>query len=102
MYRAPSGHPRSTSGIDRGQEIVLDKTTGVALLAGARAQAVFERCQRADPTTVLDEDTPHRARNVQGRDPPPAPGRESPADHEDDEERMTRHHGVREQPVEHP
>src|SRR2546427_10785152 len=98
----PVGTPRRQSpGIDGGQEVLLDETAGVSLLAGARAQAVFERCQRADPATVLDEDTPQRARDVNDRDPSPAPREKAAEHHEQNEQRVERDNGVREQPVDH-
>src|SRR2546422_295410 len=53
------------------------------------------------PATVLDEDAPQRARDGNDRDPSPAPREKAAEHHEQNEQRVERDNGVREQPVDH-
>src|SRR2546425_5121644 len=83
--------PRQSGRVQRREDVVLDEPAGVAFEAGAPAQGILERRERAHPALVLDHGPPDSAGEVQPREPTPAPG-EEPAQHHEAHERRVRQH----------
>src|SRR3989442_1568655 len=83
--------PRQSGRVQRREDVVLDEPAGVAFEAGAPAQGILERRERAHPALVFDHGPPDGAGEVQPRQPTPAPG-EEPAQHDEAHERRVCQH----------
>ncbi len=73
--------------IDSWNDVVLDKSAGIARGARCTAQGVFEWRKRTDSARNFDEHTPEDSWKVQKRRPAPAES-EKPTGHDKDDERQ--------------
>src|SRR3989441_5777427 len=60
--------PRQSGRVQRREDVVLDEPAGVAFEAGAPAQGILERRERAHPALVLDHGPPDSAGEVRSEE----------------------------------
>ena len=78
---------------------MLNESAAVAGIASPRPKRILQRCKRADPTRVLDQDSPNRSGHVQQCEPWPSHNQQSSKHDEEDEREMNYQYEIREDAV---
>lgn len=79
---------RQFSRVQDRDQIPFHEPAGVAAGAAHRAQPVFQRRERADPSAEFDRRAPDERRYVEPGDPPPAQDQQAAENNEQDERQV--------------